>query len=125
MFDFEKLNHKGGFDIDTTGFDYRDLEDVYDVNSEDPIPVFGAYLTVDKRTESQRRLGKGIGPHPVLIMEDYFLNLPGHLYSMWKQILDDEDAVEAIKNGELGITIYTYEKSGYNKEFYSIKLWNI
>lgn len=126
-FDFEALNFRGGFDVDTDGFEYVNLKDLYESDEYDGeiLPVFGGYITTDRRTETERRLGKGIGPHPVLILEDKFLNLPQHTTKVWQKVFTNDEACDAIREGHLGVSIYTYEKKGYSETFYSVNLHNM
>lgn len=126
-FDFEQYNYSGGFNVDTEGFEYFTLKEVFEADDYNAniLKVLGAYITIDNRSEYERRVGKGIGPHPVLILEDKFLNLPQHTTETWRAILNNDVACESIKNGHLGISIYLYKKKGYLENFYSIKLHNI
>lgn len=97
--------------IDTAEFQYYSLEDIYE--SEDIIygPIYAIYTST-----------KGIEPHPVLLLEDKYVNLPKHLLPMCKEICNDPRAVDAINTAHVGFTIYSYVASRYNNKIcYSIR----
>lgn len=88
------------FDCATEGFEYKKLEDLY---KEDPTAIYkiqGLYINT-----------KGdYDPAPVLIGEEFFINLPAHLYEVCKGILASDEDVADIKAGKVGVSIYEYEK---------------
>ena len=107
-----KLN-KPTFNVDTTDFNFMKLADLYKSKKhggKDTIHVInGVFIN-----ESQ------YGLNPVIISEPYkaLINLPKHTAGAIKQILDDPELIQAIKDGKAGFTIYTYES--HNRECYSI-----
>lgn len=105
-----KFNKGVSFDIDTKGFTYVKLSDLH---SEDPKAVHkidGLFINKGK-LETQ----------PVFINADkkQLVNIPSHLTETAREILADNDAVNDIKNGKVGFTIYTYESHG--KTCYGVK----
>lgn len=58
------------------------------------------------------------GDAPVYITDENFVNIPSHLLESTKQMLNDEEFVEAVNSGKVGFTIYTYQSNG--KECYSV-----
>lgn len=107
------------FDIDPSGFEYYSLEEVYnellDKNNNDEetveqciIPVCGLYI--NRKSE--------YGEQPMMASESEYINLPSHILGVVKEILKDSKAIEAINNGNVGITIYKYE--AHNKQCYGI-----
>ncbi len=107
-----KLN-KPSFNVDTTGFNYIGLADLFNSKEhggKDAIHVInGVFIN-----ESQ------YGLHPVIISEQYkaLVNLPKHLTGAIKEIFADPELVQCIKDGKAGFTIYPYKSHG--KVCYSI-----
>ena len=113
MKSFASKFNKTTFGIDTTDFKYTKLSDIFNSESEggkDFIHnINGLYVH-----------NSPLGDSPVIIDEKNkrLVNLPGHTARTLCEILDDDDAVEDIKDGKVGYTIYEYESHG--KKCYSI-----
>ena len=117
-----KYNKSRLFDINTEGFEYVALPDMYqfalkecdgDVESAEDYPfvVRGIYINT-----------KGLyDPAPVVAIEDCYVNLPAHLTEICKSILADPAAIRAINDGKVGFTIYRYKQNRFNKECYSVR----
>lgn len=107
MKSFASKFNKTTFGIDTTNFVYVKLADIFNSENEggkDFIHnVNGLYVH-----KSQ------LGDSPVIIDEENkrLVNLPGHTAETIREILSDDEAVEAIKSGKVGYTIYEYESHG-------------
>lgn len=107
----DKFNKKS-FGIDTKGFKYIKLADIY--NGELPDEkhrIDGIYIHPSKLGES------GV---LVDVSNKWLVNVPSHLNETLKAILADADAVEAIISGHFGYTIYPYEsrlKTCYSVHF--------
>lgn len=106
----KKYNTQKIFDVNTEGFEYKSLEDLF--IDEDTVTVIkGIYINK-----------KGnFGEEPVLATDDYYINIPSHMVDICKEMIKDNSAVYAINQGEVGITIYKYYQKKYNKDCYSIK----
>lgn len=65
------------------------------------------------------------GAHPFLETNSYLVDLPKHMLDTCKQILDDTEMVEEIKEGIVGFKIRTYIDSKFNKECYTIEFVDI
>ena len=50
-------------------------------------------------------------PHPVVVSDDYSINLPPSLMEVCKRIVSDYEAVDAINKGLVGIKITSYTNS--------------
>lgn len=50
-------------------------------------------------------------PHPVVVSDDYSINLPPSLMEVCKRIVNDYEAVDAINKGLVGIKITSYTNS--------------
>ncbi len=104
----EQLNQKRkkNFGIETKGFTYVKLSDLYNENGADEVyPVLGAY---------QRRGQFGL--ESVLIINGKFVNLPHHLNDDVNVIMQHPEVIEAKK---LGFKVEPY-KSKYG-QFYSVQ----
>lgn len=60
------------------------------------------------------------GESPVVIIDDALVNLPKHLLDTAKQMLLDDEFIEAVNNEKVGFTIYTYTNKNNNNLLYSI-----
>lgn len=109
----EKYNHTG-FGIETTDFEYIKLATIYNGKENGGSDVIHAVngIYVNKSP---------LGVSPVIIDAEnkHLVNLPQHLAPTCNEILKDSEAVQAIKDGKVGYTIYEYETRG--KKCYSIR----
>lgn len=106
----DKFN-KTSFGIDTKDFQYIKLSEIAANSSADEIHnINGLYVH-----------GSALGDSPVVIDVDNkkLVNMPKHLGETFREILADGEAVQAIKDGKVGYTIYDYESHG--KKCYGIK----
>lgn len=116
MFSFSNKFNKTSFGIDTKDYEYIKLAEVAKVSSPDEIhPINGLYVH-----------GSALGDSPVVIdvHSKKLINMPKHLGETFREILADSEAVQAIKDGKVGFTIYTYEshaKTCYGINFVDIK----
>lgn len=110
---FAQKFNKTSFGIDITDFSYCKLVDLYNNNENGGGDVVHSIngLYVHK---SQ------LGDSPVCIdVENKLLvNLPSHTAESVREILSDNEAIEDIKSGKVGYTIYEYESHG--KKCYGI-----
>ena len=125
-----KFNTTKLFDIDTSGFEYVNLEAIWkqleadyagdiDAMQAHVIPVRGLYI--NKKSQFADRM-------PCLATDSFYVNLPEHMLDQVDEILRDSSAIRAINNGEVGFTVYPYEKNFYKggkitrtAQFYSIR----
>ena len=116
MFSFSNKFNKASFGIDTKDYEYIKLAEVANASSPDEIhPINGLYVH-----------GSALGDSPVVIdvKAKKLVNMPKHLGETFREILADTEAVNAIKDGKVGYTIYTYEshaKTCYGINFVDIK----
>ena len=111
MFSFATKYNKTNFGIDTKGFPYVKLSDVFKNGGADVIhSVNGIYTHTTQ-----------LGESAVLLDAEarQLVNLPEHLNTVCKSILADAEAVQAIKEGKVGFTVYEYEARG--RKCYSIR----
>lgn len=109
---FSNFNKARLFDVDTTDFQYKSLEELYAEFGPDEIyTIKGIWIN-----------SKGIyDDAPVVATEDFYVNFPAHLTGVSKAIIEDKKCISAINNGKCGFKIVTYVKSKYNKTCYSIE----
>jgi len=109
---YNALSARQGFSIDTTGFQYKTLKDLY--NPKQPNRAF-ALRGVFINTKSQ------FGEQPILITDRCFVNAPRFMLDTIKEMMQDPEAIEAMENGLAGFSIYQYENKKYNKRCFAIK----
>lgn len=109
---FSQFNKVRLFDVDTTDFQYKSLEELYaEYGAEEIFTVKGIWIN-----------SKGIyDDAPVVATDEFYVNFPSHLTGVTNAILQDKKAIAAINNGKCGFKIVTYVKSKYNKTCYSIE----
>ena len=116
MFSFSNKFNKASFGIDTKDYEYIKLAEVANASSPDEIhPINGLYVH-----------GSALGDSPVVIdvHAKKLVNMPKHLGETFREILADTEAVQAMKDGKVSYTIYTYEshaKTCYGINFVDIK----
>lgn len=115
MFSFSNTFNKTSFGIDTKDYKYIKLPDLAKGSSPDKIhPINGLYVHCSP-----------LGDSPVVIdvKAKKLVNMPRHLGETFREILANADAVQAIKDGKVGYTIYTYES--HSKTCYGINFVDI
>lgn len=115
MKSFASKFNKTSFGIDTKDYEYIKLSEVAKASSPDEIhPINGLYVH-----------GSALGDSPVVIdvQAKKLVNMPKHLGETFREILADDEAVQSIKDGKVGYTIYTYES--HAKTCYGINFVDI
>lgn len=106
----KKYNHNVQFDVN---FDFVQWTKPADLYKEDPKAVYRVrYIGINNKGQ--------FGPQPTVIVDNegtlMGLSLPQHCLEEVKEMLGDQEAVEAIKAGACGIKFYQYEyKRGASK----------
>ena len=112
-FSFASKFNKTSFGIDTTDYTFVKLTDLFnspqDGGGDVVHPIDGVYVH-----KSQ------LGDSPVIIdaANKRLVNLPSFTGETIREILQDSDAIQAIKDGKVGYTIYEYES--HAKKCYNI-----
>ena len=110
-FSFSKrYNKERLFNIDTTGYEYKSLEEIYN-NEQEVFAVNGIYINEKSLYD----------PAPVIASNGYYVNLPSHMLAECREILNDGQAIIAINRGTVGFSIYKYHNNRFNRDCYSIK----
>lgn len=114
-FSFANSFNKVTFSIDVTDFEYCKLAALY--NEKAPQTVYH----LDGMWVNKSPLGES----PVFICAELgkLVNMPMHLTPTVKEILANPNAVNAIKNGKVGFTVYEYESHG--RKCYNVKFADI
>lgn len=118
----KKFNKSRLFNIDTSNFEYRNLEDLYnealeccqgDVEAASGVvfPIRGVYINTKSLYD----------PAPVIATDNCYVNLPSHMTQTCMDMLADPNCIIAINSGKCGFTIYEYEQKRYNKTCYSVE----
>lgn len=109
---FSKFNRGSKFNaIDTEGYEYRKLEELYKEYGKDvTYPIRALYVNNGKYGESA-----------VAVTDGFFINLPNHVVVDVKEIIADDELVQMINDGLVSISIYEYYSHKYNGTFYGIK----
>lgn len=115
------FNTKRLFDIDTSDFEYKKLEELWNENSdivaEEEVctkifPVCGLYLNRKSMYD----------PQPVVATDECYVNLPANMFDSALEILSDPRAIKAINDGKVGFQIDKYYQKRYEKYCYSV-IW--
>lgn len=96
-----KYNKGSAFAIDTTGFEYKNLNTL---SEGEVITVRGLFVNA-KRTRRKK------WDSPVVISDTCFYNLPSYMTEQVRDILADAEAVADIQSGKVGFIRrdYTYK----------------
>lgn len=106
-----RFNKGRKFDVDTNGFQYASLADLFNANGKDFIyPVTAIYINTKGKYADA----------PVIATDSCFVNCPAHMCDTAREILSDVEAIEAINSGRVGFQIYTYTQAKYNRECFGI-----
>ena len=96
--------------VETGDFKFLKMEEV--LNAFGPRQkIDGLYITAGK-----------YGEYGVLILADrkVLMNAPSYMVDTFKEILHDEEAIKQIKDGLVGVEIYSYKSKQYGRTCYSI-----
>lgn len=110
-FSFAKSFNKNTFDVDVTDFEYCKLAALY--NATAPQTVY--------RVNAMWVTKSPLGDSPVFVVSELgkLVNMPTHTAAMVREITSNTDAVDAIKGGKVGFTVYEYESHG--KKCYGVR----
>lgn len=91
---------------------YVSLEVLYNKNPEQIHDVKALYIN----TKSKFGDAPCVAIDPVIIV-----NLPKHLLETVKEMIADDECVDAINNNEVKFKIYSYRDSTFNKTCYGVE----
>lgn len=118
----KKFNKQRMFTVDTSNFEYCNLEDLFneqlelcdgdvEVASEVVYVIRGVYINTKSLYD----------PAPVIALDDRYVNLPSHMTQTCMDMLADLTCIKAINEGKCGFKIYQYEQKRFNKTCYSVE----
>lgn len=96
---------------------YTTLADLFIENGKDEVyPIAGVYINTK---------GK-YGPQAcIAINESLMVNLPAHMLEACKEMRKDQEAIDAINNGQAGFKVYQYTskagKTGFSVDWVDIQ----
>ena len=91
---------------------YVSLEDLYNKNPDQIHDVKALYIN----TKSKFGDAPCVAIDPVIIV-----NLPKHLLETVKEMINDNECVDAINNNEVKFKIYSYKDKTFNKTCYGVE----
>ena len=99
---FAARHSKGSvFQCDTEGFEYKKLSELFAADGPETVyPIQGLYINHKS----------DFGDEPVAICGEYFVNFPRHMLDEILEIFKTDEDIADIKAGNVGFTIYQYEK---------------
>lgn len=98
-----RFNRGIRFKVNTEGFKFNRLKDVYE-NDDVKYYVKGLYI-----------FSTQYGDSAVVALSDKFVNLPNHMINDVKDMIADDEIVDAINAGKVGFTIRTYDDKKHGK----------
>lgn len=112
-----KFNNSGAFvDVNTDGFKYVSMRDIYTKDGDKPMPIKGLFIN-----------SKGkYGSEAVAIGNNILVNLPKYCVDDVEDMLKDDVVIDAIKQGRVGIKSIPYtnnfskQTDGTIKTFYKV-----
>lgn len=118
----KKFNKSRLFNVDTSNFQYCNLEDLFmdslglcdgdeSAASKSIYTIRGVYINTKSMYD----------PAPVIATDDCYVNLPSHMTETCMAMLADPACVKAINDGKCGFTIYRYVQRRFNKTCYSVE----
>lgn len=102
----DKYNKGTRFNIDTKDFKFYKLKEIYDVKNPDK--------EYDLKGVAIFNSGK-YGDSAVAILNDCFVNLPSHMNEDVKEMLHDDDFINAVNSDKIAFTIRTYLDDKHGK----------
>lgn len=111
-----RFNKEKKFDIDTNGFGYKTLADMYNTYGKETVyPLKAVYINTK---------GK-FADNPVFATDSEFVNIPAHMTDVARSIIVDEEAIKDINRGVVGFSIYEYENKTFHKTCYGVRFVDV
>ena len=94
------------------GDEFRKLKELYDKKDPEAVlPVY--YLAINRKSK--------YGPSPFAASDGCLISLPNHLADTVQDMIDDQEIVDMVNAGELGLKIVTYKKKDSRQLNYSVE----
>jgi len=117
-FSAKKFNKQDLFEFKPpAGYEYKKLYEAVEIykglnpDSTDAPCFMVRALYINKKSK--------FGESPTIATNGFYINLPKHQLDTVKEIMSDEEAIDAINRGAVGIEIYDYVKEG--KTYQSVR----
>lgn len=92
-------------------YQYHSLSDLFEKNGKNKTyPVKALYINKKSR----------YGDAPIVATDECLVNLPSHLLDTVKEMINDDELVDAVNAGKFGFTIYTYENKQRKELCFSV-----
>ena len=92
-------------------YKYRALGELFEHEGQGVVyPVKALYI--NKKSK--------FGEAPIVATDSCLVNLPSHLLDTVKEMMRDDEVIDAVNENKLGFTIYSYEDTVRNQICYSI-----
>lgn len=106
--------------IDTTGFEYKSLSEIFDAKHPDQVfSVYGLYVGKFYSKREKKEVENCFAAS-----DGFFISLPSHLVETVKSILTDDEAVDQMNGSAAGLVIRPYDKDGetyYTADFLDVE----
>ncbi len=100
------------FNINTDGFEYKSLADLFNDNGKDAVYSFYA-VYINRKSK--------YGDAPVVATADSYVNLPKHTLNDCTEMIEDAETVKAINDGKCGFKIYQYHDKRHNRDCFGVE----
>ena len=112
----DTYNKERLFDVDTEGLEYISLDQLFAENGENRVyPIRAMYINRKGLYEDA----------PVYVTDDCMMNIPAHMTDTTEAILSDVEAIQAIRDGKVGVKIYHYFQKKYQRECFNVSFVDI
>ena len=105
-----RYNKERTFDIDTTGFEYKKLSDLYAENPDRIYTVRAVYINTSNK----------FGDSPLVATDECFVNFPSYMIDAARNILSSGDDIKAINDGLVGFKVHRFIQKQYHRECYGV-----
>lgn len=111
---YNSVANRFNFQSDSS-FEFFKLQDLFMEDKDEVWVIKALWINEDSK----------FGPSPIVVLEDRYISLPGHKLQMVRDLIADDEAVDAINNGKLGFTVYQYNDAKHDKTCFSLNLVDI
>ena len=112
-FSFAKqFNKERIFPIETTGFEYISLAELYAKHGAEQVYILRAMYRNDMGL---------FEPSPTFVIDGYFVNIPSHMMQTYDAVMQSPEAIAAINEEKVGFKIREYTAAKYGKLCYSVE----
>lgn len=92
-------------------YKYISLSELFQKNGKDKVyPVLAMYINKKSR----------YGDAPIVATDEFLVNIPSHLLDTVKDMMKDDEVIDACNEKKLGFSIYQYESKNNRELNFSI-----